>query len=122
LAIARISGGSPAVFSEPSPFATSYLHPARAGWSKKTRFGSREVDRMFGAGFCNGMGVGGWVLMIGFWVAILGLVVWGLTRIFPSDAPLRATWAELDRRLAAGEIDPATYRGVRDELTGSARR
>lgn len=75
---------------------------------------------MFGTGFCNGMGVGGWVLMIGLWAAFLGLVVWALTRIFPTDEPLSDAWAELDRRLAAGEIDSATYRTVRDELTGSA--
>jgi putative membrane protein len=76
---------------------------------------------MFGTGFCNGMGVGGWVLMIGFWAAFLGLVVWALTRMFPTDEPLRDAQQTLDQRLATGEIDPATYRAVRDELTGAGR-
>ncbi len=77
---------------------------------------------MFDAGLCNGMGVGGWVLMIGFWVAFLGLIVWALTRIFPTDESLRDAQRTLDRRLAAGEIDPQTYRVVQDEITGAGRR
>ena len=77
---------------------------------------------MFGGGFCNGMGAGGWVLMIGFWAALLGLIVWALTRIFPTNEPVREAQRTLDRRLAAGEIDPQTYRLIRDELTGAGRR
>ena len=77
---------------------------------------------MLGTGFCNGMGVGGWVLMIGVWAAFLGLIFFALTRLFPSEAPMRDAWMLLDRRLAAGEIDPETYRAVRDELTGAGRR
>jgi putative membrane protein len=77
---------------------------------------------MLGPGFCNGMGVGGWVLMIGFWAAFLGLVVWTLTRMFPADEALRDARRTLDERLAAGEINPQTYRAVRDELTGAGRR
>jgi len=77
---------------------------------------------MFGTGFCNGMGAGGWVLMIGFWAAFLALVIWALTRIFPADEPLRDARRTLDERLAAGEIDPQTYRVVRDELIGARRR
>ncbi|MGW5193391.1 hypothetical protein ACWEOO_29360 [Kribbella sp. NPDC004138] len=63
------------------------------------------------------MGAGGWVLMIGIWGAILGLVVWAVTRIFPTDKPLRDAERSLDRRLASGELDPQTYRRIRDELT-----
>ena len=77
---------------------------------------------MFGAGFCNGMGAGGWLLMIGSWVAVLGLIVWALTRIFPTDEPVRDAQRTLDRRLAAGEIDAQTYRLIRDELSGAGRR
>ncbi len=73
---------------------------------------------MFGTGLCTGMGVGGWVLMIGFWALLLGVIVWAVTRLFPSDEPLRDAGIELDRRLATGEIDPETYRVVRNELTG----
>jgi putative membrane protein len=77
---------------------------------------------MFGTAFCDGMGVGGWVVMIAFWAVFLGLIVWAVTRIFPTDEPRHDSRAELDRRLAAGEIDPDTYRSVRDELTGAGRR
>lgn len=77
---------------------------------------------MFGGGWCSGMGAGGWVLMIGIWVAILGLVVWAVIRIFPTDQPLRDAERSLDRRLASGELDPQTYRKIRDELTGIGRR
>lgn len=77
---------------------------------------------MFGTGFCTGMGLGGWVLMIGFWAVFLGLIFWALARIFPTDEPLRDALRQLDRRLAAGEIDPTTYRTVHDELTGGGRR
>ncbi|MFI7061731.1 hypothetical protein ACIBL3_12155 [Kribbella sp. NPDC050124] len=77
---------------------------------------------MFGSGWCSGMGAGGWVSMIGVWVAILGLVVWALTRIFPTDDPLRDAQRSLDRRLASGELDPETYRAMHDELTAAGRR
>ena len=69
-------------------------------------------------GFCSGMGAGGWLLMIGLWAAFLGFVVWALTRLFPGD-PHRGAVEVLDRRLAAGDIDPDTYRQARDELAGT---
>jgi putative membrane protein len=77
---------------------------------------------MLGPAFCNGMGVGGWLLMIGFWAAVFGLAVWALTRVFPAEQPLRDARRALDERLAAGEIDPQTYRVVRDELTEAGPR
>ena len=76
---------------------------------------------MFGGGWCTGMGVGGWVFMIGAWATILGLAVWVVTRIFPSDNRSRDAQRSLDRRLASGEIDPQTYSALRDELTGAGR-
>lgn len=77
---------------------------------------------MFVGGFCNGMGLGGWLLMIGLWVGFIVLVLWAVSRLFPT--PNRRGEAEdlLDRRLASGEIDPDTYRQVRDELVGADRR
>jgi putative membrane protein len=80
------------------------------------------MSRMLGGGFCNGMGAGGWLMMIGLWVAMLGLIVWAVTRIFPTNQPVHDAQRTLDRRLAAGEIDPQTYRLIRDELTGAGRR
>lgn len=39
---------------------------------------------MFPGGYCAGLGVLGWLLMIGFWGALLAVVVWAVTRLFPS--------------------------------------
>jgi hypothetical protein len=36
------------------------------------------------SGSCAGLGVAGWVLMIGLWAGFLTVVVWAVTRIFPS--------------------------------------
>lgn len=82
---------------------------------------SVEVGRMFGTGFGGGMGAGGWVLMIGVWTAFLALTFWALARMFPAGRPGRDARVELDRR-PAGEIDPDTYRAVRDELAGAGRQ
>ncbi len=75
---------------------------------------------MFVGGYCGGMGLGGWLLMIGLWVGFFGLVLWAVTRLFPSTHRDEATDV-LDRRLASGEIDPETYRQVRQELASSGR-
>jgi uncharacterized membrane protein len=64
------------------------------------------------------MGVGGWVGMAVFWVAVVALVLWGVSRLFPTrHAP--SAWEVLDARLASGELDPVTYRALRDELDGT---
>jgi uncharacterized membrane protein len=76
---------------------------------------------MFAGGYCAGMGLGGWLLMIGFWASFVGLVVWAITRLFPSGDRRGDAEHALDRRLASGEIDPQTYRQVRDELVGAGR-
>ena len=76
---------------------------------------------MFGSGWCSGMGAGAWVFMGVFWVAFLGLVVWAVTRIFPSGAqemPGEPAVDTLDRRLAAGEISVDEYRALRDAVEG----
>lgn len=67
--------------------------------------------------WCGQMGVGGWVGMIVFLLVVVALVVWALTRLFPGEAQDSARLA-LDARLARGEIDPETYRLVREELEG----
>ena len=77
---------------------------------------------MFGIGYCGGMGVAGWALMVGVWLAVLGLGVWAVTRLFPSTRRRDDLQAELDRRLASGELDATTYQHVRDELAGAGRR
>ena len=80
-------------------------------------------------GWDNGMGAGGWVLMIFAWVALLGLVVWAISRLFPTRAggDSREQTAEtpeetLDRRLARGEIDTDEYARLRDALISAHGR
>ncbi|MHB1567938.1 MAG: SHOCT domain-containing protein [Solirubrobacteraceae bacterium] len=81
---------------------------------------------MFGG---YGMGAGGWVLMMVFWIVLVAVVVWAIVRLVPSrtdDArePRRSA-AEppekpreiLDRRLASGEIDAETYEELRSKLS-----
>lgn len=75
---------------------------------------------MLTGSWCSGMGVGGWVLMIGLWVALLGVIVWAVTQLFPS-APRNDALDLLDRRLAVGDIDPGAYREARSELSGAGR-
>ncbi len=40
---------------------------------------------MYAGGFYRGMGVGGWLLTVGFWVALLAVTVWTVAHLFPSD-------------------------------------
>ena len=67
--------------------------------------------------WCAQMGVSGWVGMAAFWLVVVALVIWALTRLFPGQ-PGGSARAVLDERLARGEIDPETYRLVREELDG----
>jgi putative membrane protein len=81
---------------------------------------------MFG-GF--GMGAGGWVLMMVFWVVLAVVIVWAIVRIVSSrtddvrgprgstEAPLEQPLEILDRRLASGEIDVETYEELRSKLS-----
>ena len=69
-----------------------------------------------------GMGAGGWIAMVIFWVAVLALIIWAVMRVFPAgggrgSAPRAETPQEiLDRRFASGEIDSETYRAMRAAL------
>lgn len=82
-------------------------------------------------GYGYGMGAGGWIAMAVFWVALIALVVWGVSRAFPTDrghgrgeasgAPRSENPAEiLDRRYAAGEIDDDRYQVMRATLTSTS--
>lgn len=75
---------------------------------------------MFSDTWCSGMGAGGWILMTVFWVALLAVIVWAVTQLFPST-PRSSPLDVLDRRLAAGEIDSETYQQARAALSGTAR-
>ena len=80
-------------------------------------------------GLNGGMGVGGWLFMSLFWVLLLVVIVWAAAQLFPGRRSGAATATGplpeprlgpprqiLDRRLASGEIDVATYDELRDAL------
>lgn len=71
-------------------------------------------------GYCGAWGASGWLLMVGLWAGFIALVVWVVSRLFPSGQSPDALDV-LDRRLAAGEIDSDDYRRLHDELAGQAR-
>jgi putative membrane protein len=78
---------------------------------------------MMGYGF--GMGLTGWIFMGLFWIALIGLVVWGVVSLLPGSQPFergrRETPEEiLDRRFALGELDIEEYWRARDQLAGTA--
>ncbi len=67
------------------------------------------------------MGAADWTVMIVFWVLAAALVVWIAMRLTPNHAgavePTLETPIDiLDRRLARGEIDVATYDELRARL------
>ncbi len=77
-------------------------------------------------GYGWGMGVGGWIAMSVFWVALLALIGWAVARAFPgggnrgSAAPRQETPEEvLDRRYAAGELDTESYQSMRAALNSA---
>lgn len=78
-------------------------------------------------GYGWGMGGGGWIAMTVFWVAVIALIIWLVTRAFagrddrndggrrgfpPTESPEQV----LDRRYAAGELDLETYQRMRANL------
>ena len=72
-------------------------------------------------GWDGGMGVAGWFLMTVFWVALIAAIVWAVAHLFPSRGTGDAAGPErpeeiLDRRLARGEIDTATYDELRKKM------
>ena len=74
-------------------------------------------------GINDGMGAGGWVLMSVFWVVLIAAIVWAAAALSSRAAHSGATVGSferpeevLDRRLASGEIDEATYDALRCKL------
>ncbi len=62
--------------------------------------------------WCGDMGVTDWVSMIALWATVLGVTVWAVLRLFPTQPGSHARNV-LDQRLAHGEIDLETYRSAR---------
>lgn len=67
--------------------------------------------------WCGEMGVGDWWWMVAFWAVVLAVVVWAVCRLFPTQRTPTARDL-LDHRLATGDLDPAAYRMLREELDG----
>ncbi len=76
---------------------------------------------MFTGGLCGGWGVGGLVLMIGFWLLVIAVVVWVISRLFPraDQQEVGGHSDDLEHRLAVGDLDPDTYRRLRAELVAA---
>lgn len=73
----------------------------------------------------GGMGGGAWLFMSVFWILLIVAVVWAVASLFPAarrpdalDVPERPEEI-LDRRLARGEIDAATYDELRARLSSA---
>ena len=74
----------------------------------------------------SGMGFGAWLFMGGFWLLLIGLVVWLVVRLLPGDdrtnqqgnavGAVESPEDILDRRFARGEIDEQTYAKQREAL------
>ena len=72
----------------------------------------------------DGMGVAGWFLMTVLWVVLIAAIVWAVANLLPGRNSRQAAPDErperseeiLDRRLASGEIDSATYDELRTKL------
>lgn len=69
----------------------------------------------------GGMAGFGWPLMMLLWIVLIVAVVWALAALFPGRIGQEAAAPErpeetLDRRLARGEIDAASYDALRAKL------
>jgi putative membrane protein len=60
-----------------------------------------------------------WIWMVVFWAVVIGLVVWAVARLTPTDRDGGGTKARelLDERYARGEIDEEEYRQRRRQLS-----
>lgn len=73
----------------------------------------------------GGMGAIGWILMPLFWIALIALIVWAVTRLLHARGGQGESRIErreetpqeiLDRRFASGEIDTSAYEQMRARL------
>ena len=73
----------------------------------------------------GGMGSLGWLGMGGFWLVLIGLIIWLVVRLLAgSDSGTTRNTDEsaleiLDRRLASGELDAETWQVQRAALVGA---
>ena len=80
---------------------------------------------MWGYGWEWGWPMGLWMGLVAlFWLAVLGLLVWGLVRLLSHRAPMSyippaqgmSAMETLRQRYARGEIDATTYEQMRERL------
>jgi putative membrane protein len=73
------------------------------------------------------MGVGGMIGMVVFWLVLIALILWAVSRLLPGR-PVRTGPAQpgqetpeeiLDRRFARGEVDLETYQLQRAALASA---
>jgi putative membrane protein len=97
---------------------------SRSGWSMYG-YGPGLLDGNFGFGMMNGFGFGG-IFMILFWIVIIGLGVWLVSRLTssansqpPSNSATSPESALdiLKKRYARGEITQEQYQAMRRDLT-----
>lgn len=71
----------------------------------------------------DGIGWGGWLMMMLAIVAFWGLVVAGIITLFHTDTPTpqRSPQDLLDERLARGELTAEEYRALREALHEAPR-
>jgi putative membrane protein len=75
----------------------------------------------------GGMGVVGMIAMVVFWLVLIALIVWAVSRLLPgrqvrrsSSEPAKETPEDiLDRRFARGEVDLETYQQQRAALASA---
>lgn len=76
---------------------------------------------MMGYGWNGGMGAAGWIGTSLFWIVVVGLVVWAISRAVPTTGrrePQPETPEQiLDRRFAAGKLGAEEYQQARAQLT-----
>jgi hypothetical protein len=53
----------------------------------------------------SGMDAAGWLLMISLWGAFLAMVLWAITRLFPSAGPMSDQTAQLSEPVAIGDVE-----------------
>lgn len=62
-----------------------------------------------------------WLMMIVFWGAVIGLIVWGIRSVFPpaTRPPTESATEILRRRYAVGEISETEYQQAMELLTAT---
>lgn len=66
---------------------------------------------MFTGWFCPVLGVGGWLLMITLWAAVIAVVVWAVSHLFPTGTQRRQAEALPDHPLGPAGVGAPAEQG-----------